>query len=195
MIRLRSSAIKSLVKLCLLILLFLAPVLVLMGVFTPFASKKISERVMSNYQVPEDFKIEDITQVVKNMRSDPNFLFYFSVLDKDNIAQGTFETYEIMNRSRSNAALLSELNRLQQKTKSLAVMFYHLEYTEDFVQNPESYPDLNKIMMNFLFEDFKLAVLGICYKSNYDESFVFQWDQPSRLAARKLYTIVKKLNK
>ncbi|MGE0267547.1 MAG: hypothetical protein AB7S78_03690 [Candidatus Omnitrophota bacterium] len=195
MIRLRSHVIKNLVKLCLLILLFLAPVLVLMGVFTPFASKKISERIVNSYQIPDDFKIEDITQIVKKMSLDPEFLFYFNVLDKENIARGAFEAYEIMNRSRSAETFLNEINLLQKKTKSLAVMFYHLEYTEDFVENPKSYPDLDKIMKDFLFEDFKLAVLGVCYKANYDESFLFKWDQPSRLAARKLYTIVKKLNK
>lgn len=194
MIRLRSRVIKKLVKLCLVILLIMAPILVLMLIFTPFASKKISQRIAMNYKIPSNYSADDIAEIVKKMGKDPEFLFYYSALDKEKIVQATYEVYEIMNRSRDAELLKTEIDRLQKKTKSLAVMFYNLDYPEDFLEDPKKTPDLNKVMMDLLFSDFKLAVLGVCYKANYDEKFVLQWDQTSRLAAGKLRTMIKRMN-
>lgn len=194
MIRLRSHVIKKLVKFCLIILLFMAPVMVLMLIFTPFASDKITQRIATSYKIPENYTHDDITQTVMKMNKDPEFPFYFSSLTNEEIVQATYEVYEVMNRARSAELLLAELNQQQQKTKALAVMFYHLDYTEEFINDPVGFPDLYKVMKALLIDDFKLAVLGVCYKSNYDEKYVMVWDQVSRSAARKLRDIMNKLN-
>jgi len=172
----------------------MAPIMVIMLIFTPIASDKITQRIATSYKIPENYTHDDITQTVMKMSKDPEFPFYYSTLTKEEIVQATYEVYEVMNRARSAELLLAELNQQQQKTKALAVMFYHLDYTEEFINDPVGFPDLYKVMKALLIDDFKLAILGVCYKSNYDEKYIMVWDQISRSAARKLRDIMKKLN-
>ncbi|MBP9854046.1 MAG: hypothetical protein KBD53_04170 [Candidatus Omnitrophica bacterium] len=186
---------KGVFKFCLYALIFVLPVLVLFVIFAPLAAKKNPQRTAAEYQIPPDFTINDIAKIVERMRTDPEFQFYFRALSSDKITQGALEVYEIMNRSRSGDVFLNEIKLQQKKTSSLALLFYYLEYSDDFFKNPELYPDLSKTIVNFSFEDFKLAVLSICYKSNIDPTFFLKWDETSQLAARKLFETIKRLNK
>lgn len=187
-----SSFGKNVLKVFLILLVFGAPVLFLILVFKPFVAKQQVERPVSrvNYVLPADYQRSDVTALVKKMSSDSEYLFYFYAIEKDEIVKATYDVFEILDRSRSKKALLGELQSMQQKAQSLAMMFYHLEYGEEYIADPTAYPELQKVLKTFLYEEFKLAVLGVCYKGTYDEGFRFEWDRTSRLAARKLHGIL-----
>ena len=186
---------KSLLKLFLGVLIFGAPVLVLLLIFKPFVSQQVAEErpaVQIDYSLPLGYQRKDVTEVVKKMSEDPEYLFYFYSIGKDDIVKATYDVFEILDRARNRDALKSEIDSLQKKTQSLATMFYHLEYTDDYVDDPTAFPELQKVLKTFLYEEFKLAILGVSYKGTYDENFYFQWDRTSRLAARKLHGILLK---
>ncbi len=185
---------RSALKIILFVLLLFAPIIILMVIFTPFAEEKIAERVVNDYRLPGNYTQEDIVNTVKKMRRDPEFQFYFYAVPLDRVAEATYEVYEIMNRSRSQEGLRAEMTQLQEKIKAMAVVFYHMDYGDNFITNPEGFPDLNKIMNDLVYEEFKLAVMGVCYKSTYDESFRFEWTQTERLAAQKLHKVLKQIN-
>ncbi|MCA9394872.1 MAG: hypothetical protein KC900_11755 [Candidatus Omnitrophica bacterium] len=186
---------KSLLKLFLGVLIFGAPVLVLLLIFKPFVSQQVAEErpaVQIDYSLPLGYQRKDVTEIVKKMSDDPEYLFYFYSIGKDDIVKATYDVFEILDRARNRDALKSEIDSLQKKTQSLATMFYHLEYTDDYVDDPTAFPELQKVLKTFLYEEFKLAILGVSYKGTYDENFYFQWDRTSRLAARKLHGILLK---
>ena len=189
-----SSFWKNILKVLLILLVFGAPVLFLILVFKPFVAKQQVERPVMrvDYALPADYQRSDLTELVKKMSSDSEYLFYFYSIEKDEIVKATFEVFEILDRSRSKDNLLAEIQAMQQKAQSLAVMFYHLEYGEDYIADPTAFPELQKVLRTFLYEEFKLAILGVCYKGTYDEEFRFEWDRTSRLAARKLHGILLK---
>lgn len=186
---------RTLLKLFLGLLVFGAPVLVLLIIFKPFVNQRtVEERplVQIDYSLPRGYQRKDVTETVKKMSEDPEYLFYFYSINKEDIVQATFEVFEILDRARRQELLKTEIDSLQKKTQSLATMFYHLEYTDEYVDDPSAFPELQKVLNTFLYEEFKLAILGVCYKGTYDEMFVFQWDRTSRLAARKLHGILLK---
>ncbi|MCA9404081.1 MAG: hypothetical protein KC897_09885, partial [Candidatus Omnitrophica bacterium] len=157
---------KSLLKLFLGVLIFGAPVLVLLLIFKPFVSQQVAEErpaMQIDYGLPLGYQRKDVTEVVKKMSEDPEYLFYFYSIGKDDIVKATYDVFEILDRARNQDALKSEVESLQKKTQSLATMFYHLEYADDYVDDPTAFPELQKVLKTFLYEEFKLAILGVSY--------------------------------
>ncbi|MBZ0167460.1 MAG: hypothetical protein K8I00_11695 [Candidatus Omnitrophica bacterium] len=187
-----SSLGKNLLKVFLVLLVFGAPVLVMVLFFKPFVSKKNVEHpvVRVDYKLPKGYQRREVSEAVKKMSDDPEYLFYFYAIEKDEILRATLDVYEILDRARSQESLLTEVETLQMKTKSLAVMFYHLDYDDGYIEDPTAFPELQKVLKTFLYEEFKLAILGVCYKSTYANDFRFEWDRTSQLAARKLHSIL-----
>lgn len=192
-----SSFGKNLLKVFLVLVVFGAPVLVLVLVFKPFVAKKNVERpvVRIDYKLPENYARREVSETVKKMSEDPEYLFYFYAIEKGEILRATLDAYEILDRARSQESLLSEVETLQKKTQSLAVMFYHLDYDDAYIEDPTAFPELQKVLKTFLYEEFKLAILGVCYKGTYANEFRFQWDRTSHLAARKLHGILLRRSK
>lgn len=182
-------------RVLLLILLIFAPIILLMVIFTPIASEKIPERIVNDYRLKPNYQAEDLVETVKKMRLDPDFVFYFWALDSDQVAKATYETYEILDRARTKELLLPELEALQEKVKAMAVMFYHMDYSDEFISKPDRYPDLKQLMDQLVYQEFKLALGGLCYKSNYDKFFRFSWSDTELLAAQKLHRVLKDIRK
>lgn len=185
---------RSALKIILFVLLLFAPIIVLMVIFTPFAEEKITERIVNDYRLPSNYTQEDIVNTVKKMRRDPEFQFYFFAIPLDRVAEATYEVFETMDRSRGQEALKTEMNQLQEKIKAMAVVFYHMDYGDSFIEDPSAFPDLKKILDDLVYEEFKLAVMGVCYKSTYDDTFRFEWTQTERLAAQKLHKVLKQIS-
>ncbi len=187
------SAVTSfLIKTFLALLVLGAPVLALVLIFKPFVKQPQAERpvLLIDYRLPDGYQRKDITEQVKKMSEDPEYLFYFYSIDKDEIVNATREVFEILDRARHQQSLQKEMLDLQKKTQALATMFYHLEYSDEYLADPTAFPELQKVLKAFLYEEFKLAILGVSYKGTYDPAFRFEWDRTSRLAARKLHAIL-----
>lgn len=189
---------KMLLKVFLVVIVLGAPVLVLLLIFKPFVGKRqVQERpvVRVDYRLPEGYQRPDITAHVKKMSEDPEYLFYFYAINKEDIVMATRESFEILDRARDQQSLRAEMDALQKKTQSLATMFYHLEYGDEYTADPAAFPELQRVLKTFLYEEFKLAILGASYKGTYEEAFHFEWDRTSKLAARKLHGILLKRRK
>ncbi|MCB9748000.1 MAG: hypothetical protein H6755_06290 [Candidatus Omnitrophica bacterium] len=181
-------------KFAVFILLILTPLAVIILIFTPLASKKTESIIFNQYSLPKNFTREDVLRVISNMRNDPEFQYYFLQLKENDVESAILEVLILLENTKTQHKLLVEIELFKEEVKSLALLFYNLELEESFYSNPEQFDHINKIMWKFLYEDFKLNILGICYKASFDQEFSFKWDQITRLSAQKLHETLLRIN-
>ena len=82
------------------------------------------------------------------------------------------------------------MDELGKRVQSLSILFVNLDYDVE-VSGPSE--ELNKIMWRLLEEEFKLTILGLCYKATFDPDFAFTWDDSARASALKIRKIIDHL--
>jgi len=181
------------IKIILGMLILVLPVVIVMLIFGPIASKKIDKETLDKYKLEHPFSEDDLKSIVDAMRMEYEFQFYFLILDEEMVERAVHEAYLILSKSQDTGSLLVRLMQMQEKVHSLSVLFYHLDYSDNFFKDPQAFPELNRILWQLLEEEFTLTVLGVFYKANYVHDFSFQWGQTAHQAALKLKNIVMKL--
>jgi len=180
---------KTIFKIILFFLLIMAPIIIIMVIMTPLAQKKAEER-RTLYLLPTDFAYEDVHKLVANLRHDGEFNFYFSVLREDQIESSITDAFKSLDENRTQESLAQAIKDSKANIATISTLFLHLEIPKDFSKTPEQYPDLSRVVFQFLSEEFSLTILGVVYKSNYDQDFVFQWDDENRTSALKLQKLI-----
>jgi hypothetical protein len=141
---------------------------------------------LHQYVLENGFVRDDVTRVIQKMKEDPDFKFYFELLNNRVVVQGGEDAYAVLSAHREEKSLLTQIMIMQKHVLSFATLVNAFDIPEDFIEQQDQYEDLNEIFRNLLYEDFKLAVLGVCYKATFDEHFAFKWDKDTLLAANKI---------
>ena len=175
-------------KLIFLIVAALA-LLAAFGLWAFFGSTDEPQDPTERYRITTTLDAEAIDRMVDVMRQEPEFAFYFSVLDERAQRPIRQEAASIILENATPEGLLEMIKEAYAKTQSLGAAFYFMEYGDDFARTPAFYPQLNELFWSFIKEEFQLAILGVFYKAHYDPQFVFTWDELTRLAAQKLRQI------
>ena len=175
------------------LLIIVAPIIFIMLAITPIVMYKTGKSRLEQYKLPKDFDRKDVIFVVSNMRKNHELEFYFQTLNTHLLNKASEEAAQILENNRNKQGLLNQIGKMKEKVKSLSIFFESLELPDDFKEYPEHYPELHKIMYQFIYEEFKLTILGLCYKATFDPDFSFQWDVDARLSAEKIRNIILKL--
>ena len=190
----KSAVKKSSVKLILAVGILLLPVVITVVIFTPFIiSKTHINNYLKIYRLPDLFSENDILQIIQKMRDDREYAFYFQNISQGRLQRAGSEVYAILDGSRSKDKMADAINAQTEKVKLLAVLFTQLQYPTAFYDHPQDYPELTHALTSFLYEEFKLSIIGLIYKAKYDRAFTFQWDAASQEAARQLQGIIRNL--
>lgn len=175
------------------LVIIIAPVVLLVVIFSPIVVQKSHQRVVERYMLPSHPSLEDIQTMVESMRGDEEFDFYFYALDQDTVDQSLTNVSQIVSLAENKELLFKALNKLKKQVDALSVLFYNVEYPDGFVVNVDDYPEMKNIMQNFLKKEFQLTLIGVCYKVLYDSQFSFQWSKTAHLSAQKLRSLVFKI--
>ena len=167
-----------------------APIVILMLVLTPIASQKSREVFFQRYHLSSEFAAPEIGYLVGRMKQDPEFTFYFDVLDERGIQLATEEVYNILKDNNEKVRLFDQIIKGQEKVKSIGILFANIQLPADYTHHPDQYPNIQKVVYKFLYEEFKLTILGMCYKIVYNRRFFLQWDHATQSSAMKLKSIV-----
>lgn len=181
---------KGPVKVIAVLLLLVAPIIILVVVFRPMAKKRVNKEFVAKYTLPKNYTAEDIVNIIKKMRKDREFEFYFYALGNDRIAQLTENIVSIMKSTRKDDLLLNVIKAKRQEVHYLGVFFLNINFPNDFFVNPDKYPQLSSSMWNFISREFEVTLLSICYKSLYNPKFELTWDKSDFMAAVKLKEVM-----
>jgi len=169
------------------------PLIVIMVLFSPLVAQKQKKIYSQVYPISENFTQEDIRSTIGKMEKDGEFFFYFMVLTDQDKEMAAEEVFQILSRNRGKDKHYRQIMESMKEAKSLATLFGTLVYPEKFHAEPEQYPVLGRTLHTFVYEEFKLTVMGLCYRSMYDKNFRFQWDETSQEAATKLQKLILQL--
>ena len=189
----RSFEWEKYLKYFLIFLVIFIPLLVVVFVFSPLAKQKNLEEINAQYDryvLQPQFTKENFEQLIEKMKEDNEFRFYFYAFPNDQVDLVVRETYEILDQNREGEQLLNIIQEQKKMVQGLSVVFSSLEYSDSFIKNPKSYPELNNVLWSFLQEEFKLTLLGAIYKSNFNREFLFLWTDSVHLSADKLRKII-----
>ena len=181
----------SLTRIVLVAVLLCVPVALTVTLLTPFIRQKQTAALPppDAYLLPRDAaaSAEDVARIMDRLRMDPAFKYYFRVLPTENIEQAGAELVAMLSGPASGASgLLKTIQDQQSRVESLAAGIMGMDYTSGV--SLESVPGqrLAAVLWIFLYEEFKTAVLGACYKSTYDPAFHFQWTAETQQAGLTL---------
>jgi hypothetical protein len=168
------------------ILIILIPVFLTILILMPVIKGSRSQKYADHYQLKEGFTAYDIDQIVDRMSQDHEFYFYFLTLSTDSVAQAVDEVQRLLNQNRGREALDRLLVKMMAGIEAEASQLSRLSYPEDFSSRPQNYPEITQKMWNFIYEEFKLAIVGVCYKASYDTQFQFRWQSTTAQMAVRL---------
>ena len=147
------------------------------------------EHILSPYQLPKNFSRTDVLLAMEHMKDANEFGFYFHALKTKDVRRVVDEAWAVLDANRDQESLHQEIERLYSRVKSLALVFAYLDIPEDFAQHRDRHPEINRMMYQLLNEEFRLAVLGLCYKATYQNSFQFEWDLSAYTASTQIRNI------
>ena len=179
-----------LVRILGIVLILVIPLLIVMSVFRPFASRQKHPRY-EEYVIQKDFTKIDLIRVVEHMRQDPEFVFYFQAFPRGKLDIAIEEIYSALDQNRSQEKHLELLNNSQEQVRSLAALFQSFHFGQDMQQLLQQSPELYRTIWFFFCEELKLTVFGLCYKVIYDQSFSFNWDKETRQTAGDIRVIIQ----
>jgi hypothetical protein len=191
---LKKNVIYSIKRILGIVIVVTSPVILTIAIFMPVISRQRStaSAVPDNFRA--EFQKENIVKLVQGMRMNGEFRFYFEILSPENIEQAIDEVYSELDQNRSSVAMKELLFSKKDQVRTKAILFNSFDYsalqsdTEDFRQESVFQP-----LWLFLYEDFKLTILGICYKALYDKNFSFSWEADIKQAALNLRHIIENL--
>lgn len=177
-------------KFLIFVLIIVVPIIIVMSVMGTMAQEKRKKEFIQNFSLPELYSKEDVDRIIERMRQTNEFAFYFYALRPEQIEMARQEVFQILDQNRTKEMLIQTMMTQIEPTSKAAVLFSSLEYPEDFSQDMSKYPKFKEILEQFLYEDFKLAILGLCYKATYQITFMFNWDKATRSAAVKAHKLI-----
>lgn len=172
--------------------LLAAAVVVAGGLFVwltvaPAVVRQISApRVPPYFQLPEGYTGPEVWESLREIQRDPEYQFYFYLMDPDDALNVFEEVARIMEANRGEQALRYQIEYLRTQVEQTSRLFYFLDYPRRYEQFPQDYPELREIMDLFLEKELTVTLIGGFYKAMYSPSFSFDWDQVSYSAALKL---------
>jgi hypothetical protein len=153
----------------------------------PAAVRQISTpRVPPYFQLAEGYTGPEVLASLREVRDDPEYQFYFFLMDPDEARNVFEEVARIMTANRGEQKLRYQIEYLRAQVEQISRLFYFLDYPRRYESFPEDYPELREIMDQFLEKELTLTLVGGVYKAMYSPSFSFDWDRTSYLAAVKL---------
>ena len=170
------------------------------GIFVFLSMYKSRQRDLADaqkfkeYSLPHTLSRGDVKDLLDKMRQDPQFRVYFIVLQENEITAVVEDIHDLLVKHADRKALSTLILQRQQKVESLAAVLNASTLPDRYFERPKEYPVLNKTIWQFFFEEFKLIVLGTCYKANYNIDFRFHWKPSSHQAVIKLHRILLGLN-
>ena len=176
----------------LLLLIVLLSILIVASIFVV---QSVFKGVLphNQYHLTSQFTETELVGVVEQMKKDSEFNFYFLALDEEKISQATREAFIIFDHNRSPRELWQEIDLQKKRVINWAIMFRYLDVSSESLDWMTQYPQLASIMWKLLYEEFKMTILGVCYKANFDQTFQFEWPLEVIEAGNKLHAIVIKL--
>lgn len=169
------------------------PLVLVYTVFSPFAGRKVVKEINQKYDqyvLPAQFSEKDVKNLIEKIKKDSEFGFYFYALKPEQINQAVQEVYQTLDQNRGEEKLLQLIQTQKQKIQNISQLFYYLDYTESYINNPHSYPELDQVLWEFMQEEFKLTFIGIVYKANFNRNFVFSWNTSTQRSAEKLRRLI-----
>ena len=175
-------------------LILVVPLFIIIVVFMPLASHHKQDRYVE-YVVPRNFAKVDLVKLVGHMRQDPEFGFYFQSLPEETLNMAIEEIYSQLDQNRGKDKHLELLDSTQENIRSLAILFENFHYSQDIQQFSQLTPELTRAVWLFFCEEFKLVVIGLCYRVTYDRDFSFQWDDEIKRIAMDIRHIIQDLRR
>jgi len=182
-------------KIIIFLLILFAPIILVMVIIGPLASRKNNQDVLAQYRLPENFSALDVQRIVAVMRQNPEFEFYFTYLTADEVNVITKDAADILLAVNNKEELLSTINSQVEAVSSLSTLFTLLDVPDEFYISPWEYPQIKQVVYDFLRKEFLLTILGTCYKSTYAPEFTFNWGATHKKSALKLQQILQEASK
>jgi hypothetical protein len=170
--------------------LLLFPLVVIVLVFSPFSMSKAVNNSDKLCRLPAHFTMADVVAVSSHMKEKEEFYFYYHSLSREQIERAIQEVYEILTGKTDQESFYKAVAVAKDRVESVAVIFNSLEYSDEYLQRPFEFPNLNRMLVFFIYEDFKTSLLGMCYKGTFDKNFHFEWKESSQEAAQRMRNIM-----
>lgn len=184
------SRFRFLLKTAGVLFLICVPVILVVVVFKPFVAGKQKEELAEyseKYSLRPGFTRNDLREVVDNMRTDYEFQYYFRVFDHGSVALAVDQIGTEIAPRMEKESFRQLLESKQAELERLGMLVENVEFSDDiFRTNDENLRPLKEALWSWLYEDFKLSVMGAIYKSTYDPSFRFHWPPQTVRAAAGL---------
>ncbi len=176
-----------------LVLLIVVPLIAVVAIFTPIihSNKPLD---VSTYRIPQQFTQEDIDTLIGLMKAEPEFGFYFELLDDNSITEAGRDVFNSLNGHRSADQILAQIESSQKKVRGLALFFSSFDLAEEESLKEFFSPEIKRAVWLFFFEDFKLTVKALVYQKLYQPDFQLQWDKETRTVAANLVEFISSLN-
>lgn len=163
------------------------------GVFTAFILNKqkvIIQQPPAQYIMKENYTKDDLLNAFRAIRKDREFAFYFRVMDKREASIALKDVMDILLEKRNRQELFEVIREKKAQVSRLSKVFFYMDYAANYLTDEKEDSVAYKVMREFLYEEFKLTVLGAFYRGTYDRNFSFEWDRSDVLSALKLKSLL-----
>jgi len=180
------------IKILALLILICFPMILLWVLLTPVArSHKHRQR---QYTLAVNFNQPELYTLAEQLKSDPEYAFYFSSLSPVTISRAVAEVYAMIGWQKDQTAMLETIKKMQSRLERSASAFELKKMTLAAADNEEAQKKLNRAIWDFIYEDFKLALAGVCYRIIHDNSFFFVWSKEAQGVAYEINQTVRNMD-
>ena len=182
-------------KLCAGFILLLLPIILLFVGLNYFKQREAD--ILTHYRFPKNLNMGNSSKFMKHMKRDKEFKLYYQILSRDQIKEAFEELSRIVARTKNKTQIREEITKRQTKVDDLANHLNHFNLSEEKGIPGQSPNDPNlkqKLIENFVSDEFKLTLLSLYYKSNSDPEFKLQWQDPTKEAAARLIQEMNQLH-
>ncbi len=155
-----------------------------------FLQGKRYEEHLRAYRLPKPLSQQEYNILLERLKMDPEISPYFTLLPKATISKISSEVFVALQTHATKDELYSVIQKILTEEAGYVRLLLSIPVPDDFLEHPERHPQLRELITKFYFTDFKLALLGMFYRSTYDPSFQFQWDAEARRMASIMNHIV-----
>lgn len=151
-----------------------------------------SKDTLAEFVLTQPLDPQELSDIIEKMRDLEEFSYYFKVLPQSMLQQVHSEIFPLLKGHWSKARLYEQIFKLKEEIAPLISVYANME-DESYLESPEAYPEMNKALWEIFYKEFKLAILGIVYKANFDEDFNLGWDEEAQRFAQNFRKIVGRL--
>lgn len=171
-------------------IIFLLPCIVIFVILPPFNASQNHQKMIAKYKLPQDYQLEDLRVKVDKMKEDEDFKFYFLALNEERVKESIQKSFQILKENKDSPDLLKAVFSLQGKIRAKAAVFAYMDFSQGGLFTPDEAVKLKNDLLNFVEDEFTLTILGLIYKTNFDEKFRFDWDELTLVAARNVRSLM-----